>query len=106
MVKAPVDAELAPIAVPSIAPELRSTSPLAARVVKAPVDAELAPIGPVIPENVPAAAEFAPITVPSTAPPSTSILLISTSPVPLGVIAMFPLEPSVIVMDPVVEFPV
>ena len=56
--------------------------------------------------NVPAAAEFAPITVPSTAPPSTSTLLISTSPVPSGVIAMFPLEPSVIIMDPVVEFPV
>ena len=51
-------------------------------------------------------AEFVPIVVPSIAPPSISTLLISTSPVPLGVIAMFPLAPSVIVITPVVEFPV
>ena len=46
------------------------------------------------------------MTVPSTAPPSISTLLISTSPVPLGVMDIFPFEPSVIVIDPVVEFPV
>ena len=56
--------------------------------------------------NVPAAAEFAPITVPSRAPPSMSTLLISTSPVPFGVIPIFPFAPSVIVIDPVVVFPV
>ena len=45
VVKAPVDAELAPMVVPSIAPELRSTLPLADSVVNAPVDGELSPIG-------------------------------------------------------------
>ena len=56
--------------------------------------------------NAPVDAEFAPIAVPSIAPPSTSTLDISTSPLPLGVIAIFPFAPSVIVIDPVVEFPV
>ena len=61
----------------------------AVTVVKAPDDAELAPM-----------------TVPSIVPPSISTLLISTSPVPLGERVIFPLAPSVIVMLPVVEFPV
>ena len=42
----------------------------------------------------------------SIVPESISTLLISTSPVPLGVIAIFPFAPSVIVIAPVVEFPV
>ena len=61
---------------------------------------------PVNAVNVPAAAELAPITVPSIAPASTSTLLISTSPVPFGVIAIFPFDPSVMVIEPVVELPV
>jgi hypothetical protein len=46
---------------------------------------------PVIVVPVIAAAEDAPITVPSIAPLSMSTLLMSTSPVPLGVRAMLPL---------------
>ena len=57
--------------------------------VKAPVDVVLEPIA-----------------VPSIVPASISTLLISTSPLPLGVMAMFPFAPSVMVMVPVVEFPV
>ena len=45
VVNAPVDAELDPISVPSIAPALRSTFPLADKVVNAPVDGVLSPIG-------------------------------------------------------------
>ena len=50
--------------------------------------------------NVPAAAEFAPIIAPSIAPPSISTFDISTSPVPSGVIAMLPLDPSAMVITP------
>ena len=89
MEKAPVDAELAPMAVPSIAPELRSTLPLADRVVKAPD------------EGVPA-----PMAVASIAPELISALLTTTLPEPLGVIAIFPFDPSVMVIEPVVELPV
>ena len=56
--------------------------------------------------KAPVEAELAPITVPSIAPASISTLEISTSPVPLGVRAIFPLAPSVMVIDPVVELPV
>ena len=45
VVNAPVDAELDPISVPSIAPALKSTFPLADKVVNAPVDGVLSPIG-------------------------------------------------------------
>ena len=48
VVNAPVDGELAPMEVPSIAPELRSTLPLADKVVNAPVDGELSPMGVVL----------------------------------------------------------
>ena len=60
----------------------------------------------VIVVNAPAAGVAPPIIVPSIAPPSISTLLMSTSPVPFGVIAIFPFSPSVIVMLPVVELPV
>ena len=62
---------------------------LAVSVVKAPVDVVLEPIA-----------------VPSIVPASISTLLISTSPMPFGVMAMFPSGPSVMLMLPVVEFPV
>ena len=56
--------------------------------------------------NVPACAEFPPIIVASISPPSISTLLIFTSPVPFGVMSIFPLLPFVMVMDPVAVFPV
>ena len=60
----------------------------------------------VIVVKAPVVADAAPMAVPSIAPEAISTLLISTSPLPLGVIAMFPLEPSVIVIVPVVLLPV
>ena len=56
--------------------------------------------------KAPVEAELAPIAVPSIAPASISTLEISTSPVPSGVKAISPLDPSVMVIDPVVAFPV
>ena len=56
--------------------------------------------------NAPVEAEAAPIAAPSIVPPSISTLVISTSPEPLGVTAMLPLDPSVMVIEPVVPFPV
>ena len=60
----------------------------------------------VIVVKAPVVAVAEPMAVLSIAPASISTLLISTSPLPLGVIAMFPLEPSVIVIEPVVVLPV
>jgi len=60
----------------------------------------------VIVVKAPVVADAAPMAVPSIAPASISTLLISTSPLPLGVMAMSPLEPSVIVIVPVVLLPV
>ena len=56
--------------------------------------------------NPPDDFELAPIVVASIAPPSISTLVIFTSPVPLGVILIFPSAPFVIVIDPVVLLPV
>ena len=116
---APVFAELAPIGVASIAPPLISTfvitvlpEPLGVMVISLsdtvvmPRAAAAVRIGVVTVVNVPAAAAAAPMIVPSIAPASISTLLILTSPVPLGVMSMFPLLPSVMVMDPVVLLPV
>ena len=44
--------------------------------------------------------------VPSISPPAISTFVISTSPDPFGVIAILPFAPSVMVIVPVVEFPV
>ena len=77
------------MAVPSIAPEFRSTLPLADKVVNAPV------------EGVPA-----PMAVPSIAPELISALLTTTLPEPLGVTEISPFDPLAIVIEPVVPFPV
>jgi hypothetical protein len=64
----------APASLKTNVPPLKVTSSVADKVVKAPV-----------------VAEDAPIVVPSIAPPAISTLDMSTSPVPSGVIAIFPL---------------
>ena len=73
----------APASLKTNVPPLKVTSSVADKVVKAPV-----------------LAEAAPTVVPSIAPAAMSTLDISTSPVPLGVIAMLPLAPSAIVITP------